>query len=188
MLKKEEALLLGLGGLGLLALLTRKPPPPGGAEFAGFRTELRQTPTQTTTRQRDGAQAYDFWHYPLVAVTADVTGNFTVVWRYVNSVDGAPTYDSGDVTNGFALAGGQTQTLELRDTRAAADPARGESIAYGDPEGLFDGAWHTFRSEVAVTVVSPSGTQASAAGVLEEVFRSVGLLSVSFAGFSVIQV
>ena len=160
--------------------------------FAGFRTELREGPTQTTYRQRDGASAYDFWHYPLIDITADVSGEYVVEWDFKNYVDGTPAgFSTPTIVNRFPLQGGQTTRIELRDTRppeTGRDPSRGESIAYGDPDGIFDGVWHTFRSEVTVTVISPSGAAVSASGVLEEVFKSVGLLSVSFVGFNVQQV
>lgn len=180
-MKEEQALLLGLGALGLFALL--KPKPPALAGFAGFRTEVREGPTQTTTRQSDGVQAYDFWHYPLVDVTADVDGQFQFVWSYKNYVDGGLVYQSGDIVNLFDLLSGQVTRLELVDNRP--ENQRGGSIGYGDPDGFFDGVWHAFRSEVSVTVISPSGAQASASGVLQESFMTFGALSVAFVGFNV---
>lgn len=175
--------MLALGGLALLWLFREKPPAPGDVGFAGFRTELRSGPHETTYRQRDGAAAYDFWHYPLIDLTADVSGEFEIVWSYTNYVDGALDWESGPISNVFTLVGTEVMRLELMDTMG--DPSRGQSIAYGDPDGIFDGVWHAFRSEVAVTVISPSGAQAATSGVLDEVFKSVGALSVSFAGFNV---
>ena len=157
------------------------------ATFMGFRTQLVRR--GTTTRQSDGAEAYDFWHYPLIDVMTDMDGDFTVTWRYINYLDGSIEYDSGDIVNTFpGLAGGRTERLELRDNREPSAPGgicngvscrdtrRGESIAYGDLEGLLDGRWHRFKSDVSVLVASPSGAVASTIGVLEESFKTVGSL------------
>ena len=191
--KKRRDELIVLGGLGLLMLMSRKRPAPSETGFAGFRTVLVEAPVETTTRKRDGAEAYDFWHFPLIRVTPDVNGDFRVDWAYYNYLDGAAAAVGEGIVNVFpGLRAGEPVTLELHDTRDPAttgrDPARGESIAYGDPDGLFDGVWHRFRSEVSVNVSSPSGAIASVGGVLDEVFRTVGVLVVEFAGFGVEEV
>lgn len=194
-MKTSEKVLLGVLAVGVpvgLYLLTRPKPPVVGLGFGGFRSEVRNQ-SQTTTRQSDGVSGYDFWYYPLIDLTADVSGDYTVVWRYINSINGSVDYDSGDITNVFTgLSAGQTVRLELRDTRPGdpggvpgpRDTLRGEAIAHGDPEGLFDGAWHAFRSDVNVLASSPSGAVASTDGVLQESFMSVGALAVSFVGFN----
>lgn len=182
-------------GSAFVIVLSLLPKVVTGLGFAGFREELIQQPHQTTTRQRDGVEAYDFWHYPLIDLTPDVGGDFTVTWRYVNSVDGSVAYDSGDIVNVFSLVGGVVQRLELRDTRLGdpggvpgpRDTLRGESIAYGDPDGLLDGAWHRITSNVSVSVTSPSGNVASTSGLLDETFMSVRRLAVTFAGFNVVR-
>lgn len=183
-LTDEDKLLLGLGGLGLLVLM-RKPPKVVGAEFAGFKTELVEAPHQTTYRQRDGASAYDFRHYPLIDLTPDVDGDFTVEWFWTNTLNGG-AWGSSEVwiPNSFTgLSYGVTVRLQLVDVRPG--NVRGGSLAFGDPDGLFDGVWRTFHSDVQVRVVSPSGAEAATTGTLNEVFRSIGVLAVSFAGWNV---
>ena len=185
--KKEVAVIGLLGTIAAVAAVAiaraRKPPGPG-VVFSGFRSELHGA--KTTTRQRDGAEAYDFWHFPLVDITADVDGDFTVLWSYTNTLDGTPEYASSEITNVFTLEGGKTTQVELRDL--VGDPRRGESIAYGDPDELFDGVWHAFKSTVSVHVTSPSGATATCTGVLTETFKTVGALAASFADFRVQQV
>lgn len=60
------------GSAALIYLLTR-PKPTLGATFNGF-NNIIQVHHETTTRQSDGAQGYDFWCYPRVNVTPDVSG------------------------------------------------------------------------------------------------------------------
>lgn len=176
----------------LLYFLTQKPP---GvlAEFAGFQAEAVET--GTTTRQSTGETARDFQFYPLINVTPDINGNFTVAWRYVNYLDGAQTVDSGTITNVFTgLIAGAPVQLQLVDTRPTPprDPERNGSIAIGDKDfaglGKQDGEYHSFTSQVTVTVTSPSGTSKSVSGSLQDNFKSVGALSVGFAGFALIKV
>jgi len=172
-----------VAAVGCAIVKGRPPEPQPMAKFTGFREELVQKPNQTTYRERDGAAAYDFWYFPLIDITADINGSFEILWEYDNKVDGIVGYRSGTITNMVTLEGGRTTRVELRDTGPTADPTRGESIAYGDPEGMFDGVWHAFSSTVSVTVRSPSGAEASATGVLSESFKSMGALALSFAGF-----
>lgn len=153
------------------------------ASFAGFREQLIQG--KTTTRKRDGATAYDFQHFPLLDITPDIFGTYTVTWGYTNKVDGSQTHVATGIVNTFNIKAVGANRVELRDTRATPprDPARGESIGYGDPDQIFDGVWHRFQSAITATVKSPSGATVTVTGALDETFKSVaGALSASYAG------
>jgi len=176
------------GGAALIYALTR--PKVSGAElakFAGFKTELMQEPHMTTTRQRDGATAYDFWHFPLLDITGDINGNYTVLWGWANSLDGVPGGNSGGqiISQTFALQGGLITRIQLTDTRAG--NIRGGSIAYGDPDGVFDGVWHVFASNLTIRVTSPSAAVVNLTPVLTETFKTVGALSANFVGWNIEQ-
>lgn len=174
------------GGAALIYALTRpKAQPAGMAQFAGFKIELIQEPHMTTTRQRDGATAYDFWHFPLLDITGDINGTYTVLWGWANSLDGAPGGSSGGqvISQAFALQGGATSRIQLTDTRPG--NVRGGSVAYGDPDRVFDGVWHLFTSNLTIRVTSPSGVVVNLTGVLNETFKSVGTLSANFVGWNI---
>lgn len=148
------------------------------ARFLGFNTELVQNTSQNhaTLRGRDGASAYDFWNYPRVSITADVTGAYEIVWSYNNTLDGKLVGSSGGIANTVYLAAGQIEEVQLKDNRdsgySGRNPNRGESIAYGVPDLILDGAWHSLESTVDVNVRSPSGAIVFCRGKLSENFRT----------------
>jgi len=185
----EKALLIGgivvVGGVGIY-LATRKPSVAGLATFGGFKQELIQASGQTTTRQRDGATAYDFWNFPLVNITPDIFGAYQVTWGWTNMVDGIVTFTATGIVNSFDITANGVNQITLIDNRASPprDPARGGSIAFGDIDGYFDGLWHRFQSSVNVTVKSPSGASATVTGALDETFKSIGKLSATFGGWN----
>lgn len=149
-----------------------------GVEFAGFREELIQSPSnQTTYRKSDGASAYDFWNFPIINIAASTAGTYNIDWSYSNYLDGKQGGLSGAIINTVQLVfNGQTKDVQLNDTRDPAvslrDPNRGGSIAYGNPEALFDGVWHVFESRIYITVISPSGAMATCQGYLREEYKS----------------
>jgi hypothetical protein len=188
---KNLAVWTGIGVISaLIPKLVQAEPPVSDILFQGFRTELIQEEEghNTTTRQSDGAQAYDFRHYPLVGVDPDIDGEYQIDWTWTNYLDGVQVFSSPLITNIFtALEGGVPVTLELTDNRA--DNNRGGSIAFGDPDGLFDGVWHTVETELSLTLTSPSGQTASlnTGLVTLGVFQSVAALGLTFEGFNVVQ-
>lgn len=147
------------------------------ARFLRFKTELVQSSSyQTPYMKGDGVLAYDFWYFPIVDITADVTGTYEIVWSYRNILDGNPGGFSGAIGNSVDLVAWQSKEFELSDGRdlstSGRDPHRGNSIAYGYPDSILDGEWHLFESIVSVTIISPSGATSSCQGFLREYFLS----------------
>lgn len=159
------------------------------ARFVDF--NLRTKPLGTTTRRSTGQEAELFMFYPVVSITPDVSGTFTVEWDFVNTLDG---YDFGrsipTIVNEFSdLRGGETVSVELVDNRDPAttgrDPWAEGSLSIGDKYLAADGLWHSFKSVVTVRVVSPTGAYIDLSGVLgPEDFMCVGVLAADFQGFS----
>jgi len=158
-------------------------------QFAGFATEMIQTPSQTTTRQRDGATAYDFQNYPLIDVTTDVSGKVTVLWGWANTLDGTPAGHSGGqiITNAFDVIGGRVTRCQLVDNRPPPEGnVRNGSLAFGDPDGLFDGLWHRVIGNLVIKVTSPLGAVVNIIGTLDETFKTVAAFSAAFAGWQTV--
>lgn len=183
-----------IAGVGYV--LSKRRPAGLNASFAGF-TLNKINSGQTTTRQSTGETAKDFQFYPLINVTPDVNGDITVVWSYSNNFDGI-VYNSGSITNVFTgLKGGQAAQLKLTDNRPGnpggiggqRDTNRNGAIAIGDVDfaglGKQDGNWRSFSTAVTTKVTSPSGANQTVNGNLQDNFKSVGALSVGWAGWSV---
>lgn len=206
---ERKWIVLGTGviaGSGLIGYaLTKKKPeeeaPPISGAFAGF--ELEKINGQTTTRQGTGETATDFRFYPLINLTPDVNGDFTVLWDWRNFFDGlAVGYSSPDVAvgsfDGFSIknifsgmVAGQAVQIKLVDNRAG--NTRGGAIAIGDVDfvalGKQDGLWHAFKTEVyQVKVKSPSGAYVDLSGAFTDNFKSTGALSASWAGLSLTKI
>jgi hypothetical protein len=175
------------------------------ASLSNFALQIIDEEHATTTRQSTGQAGRDFQFYPVISVTPDVNGTIEVDWMWKNFFDGAPAGSSthtvgvepaiGDIINTFPnLVGGRAVDLQLVDNRDPAttgrDPTKNGSIAIGDDAfialGKQDGAWHSFESDVAITVKSPSGASVTISGKLgPENFKSVGGLSASMRPFAV---
>lgn len=187
-LTKAVALVGGVVIVGGVAyyLTTRKPSTEGLATFNGFNLNIVDaTQHETTTRQSTGQTGKDFRFYPVVHVVPDASGTLEIDWSWQNYFDGAAGGNSGTapIVNTFSgLTAGVGVDLQLTDNRTG--NIRNGSIAIGDVDfvavGKQDGSWHTFESDVAVQVKSPSGATVNLTGKLgPENYKSVGALSAS---------
>lgn len=195
-MKDMEAFLVGAIGVGAIILIaTKKPKPELEVRFLDFETKLVQSPEMhdTTYRLRDNVSAYDFWHFPVIKIVPDVVGEFIVEWNWSNKLDGLQGgYSAPTINNSFTITDikgvNEFILIDNRDPISSGrDPNRGGSIAYGDPENIFDGLWHRFQSSVIITIKSPSGATVTITGELDETFKTIGVLSASFAGWSIQQ-
>lgn len=204
-MKIEHALLgagLAAGAVIGFCLLKKpvEPEPTLKAELVGYHLE-RNLGGHTTERRNTGQQGVDFRFYPILQITPDVNGDFTIRWDWQNYWDGnvggcsEPTIE--DVIPG--LTAGQTQDHILVDNRPEND--RQGAIAIGDVDfqalGIQDGNWHEFRTDVGEginipnfgrtgegKVTSPTGAVATfvAPNWINEDFRSWGELSAGIVG------
>lgn len=190
-MEREDLLVGGIlaSSLGLLAYSLVKPvyALPLSARVSDFK--VKAIMGRTTTRRSTGEEATDFWIYPILIITGDVNGDYTITWRYTNNL-GGNIYESGDITNTVTLTAGVPTEVWLKDTRPEADPTRGQSIAIGDVDfialGIQDGNWYLFTSDVSGVVTSPTGATASFSGTFSDEFKSIGELSVSLSRFGVV--
>jgi hypothetical protein len=148
---QPEQLLFGgiLATAGLTTLyFTTRPKPAFSAQFAGF--QVSSLKPGTTTRRATEETAKEFRFYPLINLTPDVNGDFSIFWDWRNFFDGAPAGYSEpkifdckglmfSIKNDFpGLVAGRQVQLQLVDGRPyrPGDPAnvRGGAIAIGDDD------------------------------------------------------
>jgi hypothetical protein len=152
----------------------------------GYKLNLVDT-SGHTTRQSTGTVEKDYQFYPLVNLTPDIPGTYTVNWMFQNFVDGVAKGSSahtsgaspavGDILNTFpnVSAAQQLQLLDNRDPASTGrDTSANGSEDFGDAAmvalGFQDGKWHTFKTEYTAQIVSPSGATVTISDSIQDNF------------------